>query len=130
MSVLPYPPLHKEAKFVVLSDWASCFLPFTPFRAHGVRMEPSQTRTATTGWWTTLASVCLSLCMALSSVLTVPGYEKRRALNLECLHDKISFRDSFSEMLKSVHVPFEECKQRLQQSEPLTSPKYPMGKPD
>lgn len=23
MSVLPYPPIHKDAKFVVLSDWVS-----------------------------------------------------------------------------------------------------------
>jgi 2-hydroxy-3-keto-5-methylthiopentenyl-1-phosphate phosphatase len=41
------------------------------------------------------------------------GYEKRRQGNLDTLADKITFRDSFREMLDSVTKPFNECKQIL-----------------
>lgn len=41
------------------------------------------------------------------------GYEKRRALNLAVLDEKMTFRDSFREMLDSVKTPFNECIQIL-----------------
>ncbi|KAL1955736.1 hypothetical protein VTO42DRAFT_8134 [Malbranchea cinnamomea] len=37
------------------------------------------------------------------------GYEKRRAGNKAVLEGKMSFRDSFREMLESVKTPFNEC---------------------
>jgi len=42
------------------------------------------------------------------------GYEKRRALNLEVLAGRMSFRDSFAEMLDSVNVSFDELKAYVQ----------------
>ncbi|BFZ55210.1 Pdp3-interacting factor 1 [Savitreella phatthalungensis] len=41
------------------------------------------------------------------------GKERRVHLNQEVLHDRMSFRDSFDEMLASVKLPFDECKQLL-----------------
>jgi 2-hydroxy-3-keto-5-methylthiopentenyl-1-phosphate phosphatase len=41
------------------------------------------------------------------------GYEKRRQGNLDCLADKVTFRDSFRDMLDSVTKPFDECTQIL-----------------
>ncbi|CCG82585.1 Uncharacterized phosphatase C823.14 [Taphrina deformans PYCC 5710] len=41
------------------------------------------------------------------------GKERRVHLNQEVLHDRMSFRDSFDEMLKSVTTPFPECVQLL-----------------
>lgn len=41
------------------------------------------------------------------------GYEKRRQGNLDCLADKVTFRDSFQDMLDSVTKPFDECTQIL-----------------
>lgn len=43
--------------------------------------------------------------------------KNRRALNLEVLDGRISFRDSFRQMLESIKVPFEECKEELMKSE-------------
>ncbi|EEQ88385.1 hypothetical protein RJZ56_000949 [Blastomyces dermatitidis] len=37
------------------------------------------------------------------------GLEKRRQGNIDVLEDKITFRDSFREMLDSVKTPFNEC---------------------
>ena len=41
------------------------------------------------------------------------GQERRRRMNLECLEDKISFRDSFRDMMDSVTKPYKECIQYL-----------------
>ncbi|ORY35729.1 HAD-like domain-containing protein [Naematelia encephala] len=84
MSVLPYPPLHTEAKFVVLSDWDGTI----------TDRDSNDFVVDNLGF----------------------GYEKRRAMNLEVLQEKITFRDSFREMLQSVHHPFEDCKKLLQQN--------------
>ncbi|WVF67508.1 hypothetical protein IAT40_002264 [Kwoniella sp. CBS 6097] len=83
-SVLPYPPIHKDAKFVVLSDW-----------------DGTITDKDSNDWLTDKLGF---------------GFEKRRALNLECLAGKISFRDSFRQMLESVHHPFEDCKDELKKN--------------
>nr|ODN86156.1 hypothetical protein L203_04274 [Cryptococcus depauperatus CBS 7841] len=83
-SVLPYPPLKKDANFVVLSDW-----------------DGTITDKDSNDWLTDHLGF---------------GFEKRRALNLECLENRISFRDSFRQMLESIDVPFEDCKKELQKS--------------
>ncbi|WVO14512.1 hypothetical protein L204_102147 [Cryptococcus depauperatus] len=59
-SVLPYPPLKKDANFVVLSDW-----------------DGTITNQDSNDWLTDHLGF---------------GFEKRRALNLECLENRISFR--------------------------------------
>ncbi|KAF1942986.1 hypothetical protein EJ02DRAFT_344293 [Clathrospora elynae] len=41
------------------------------------------------------------------------GKEKRRAGNLACLADEISFRDSFRDMMDSVTRPYDQCIQYL-----------------
>lgn len=41
------------------------------------------------------------------------GVEKRRAGNLACLEDRVSFRDSFRDMMDSVSKPFDQCIQFL-----------------
>lgn len=41
------------------------------------------------------------------------GIEKRRQLNKLVLEDKVTFRDSFREMLESVKEPFDECVETL-----------------
>jgi 2-hydroxy-3-keto-5-methylthiopentenyl-1-phosphate phosphatase len=41
------------------------------------------------------------------------GHEKRRQGNLDTLADKVTFRDSFRDMLDSVTKPFNECTQIL-----------------
>lgn len=37
------------------------------------------------------------------------GVERRRQLNQDCLEGKVSFRDTFQEMLDSINTPFFEC---------------------
>jgi 2,3-diketo-5-methylthio-1-phosphopentane phosphatase len=37
------------------------------------------------------------------------GRDKRRQGNLDCLEDKISFRDSFKDMMDSVTRPYDQC---------------------
>ncbi|KIO26071.1 hypothetical protein M407DRAFT_243868 [Tulasnella calospora MUT 4182] len=44
------------------------------------------------------------------------GFEKRRALNLEVLAGRKSFRDAFREMLESVNMPLDECIKLLKQN--------------
>lgn len=39
------------------------------------------------------------------------GLEKRREGNIACLNDKISFRDSFQDMMDSVTRPYDQCVQ-------------------
>ncbi|CCA76213.1 hypothetical protein PIIN_10206 [Serendipita indica DSM 11827] len=70
-SELPYPPIHRNAKFVILSDWDDL--------------------TDNYGF----------------------GNQRRRELNLEILDGKITFRDAFRDMLASIPLPFEECKEIL-----------------
>ncbi|KAI9668108.1 MAG: hypothetical protein M1821_000928 [Bathelium mastoideum] len=41
------------------------------------------------------------------------GYEKRRQGNLDTLHEKITFRDSFKGMMDSVSKPYDQCIQYL-----------------
>lgn len=41
------------------------------------------------------------------------GRDKRRQGNLDCLNDKISFRDSFRDMMDSVTRPYDQCIQYL-----------------
>ncbi|KAF1965245.1 2-hydroxy-3-keto-5-methylthiopentenyl-1-phosphate phosphatase-like protein [Bimuria novae-zelandiae CBS 107.79] len=41
------------------------------------------------------------------------GQERRRHMNKECLEDKISFRNSFRDMMDSVTKPYNECIQYL-----------------
>jgi 2-hydroxy-3-keto-5-methylthiopentenyl-1-phosphate phosphatase len=38
-------------------------------------------------------------------------------MNKKVLDGSLTFRDSFREMLESVHVPYEECKEALRKSE-------------
>ncbi|ODN83568.1 hypothetical protein L202_01688 [Cryptococcus amylolentus CBS 6039] len=82
-SVLPYPPIHKDAQFVVLSDWDGTI----------TDRDSNDLLVDNLGF----------------------GFEKRRALNIECLEDRICFRDTFKEMLESIDKPFEECKEYLKQ---------------
>ncbi|KAG8748558.1 hypothetical protein FRC10_003692 [Ceratobasidium sp. 414] len=84
-STLAYPPLHKDAKFVVLSDWDGTI---TNFDSNDYLADNFG-------------------C----------GFEKRRELNKEVLVGNMTFRDSFREILESVHVPFEGCKELLKKSE-------------
>jgi 2-hydroxy-3-keto-5-methylthiopentenyl-1-phosphate phosphatase len=44
----------------------------------------------------------------------------RRALNNKVLTGEVSYRDSFHQMLESVTLPYEECKQILRESESTT----------
>jgi len=44
------------------------------------------------------------------------GVQKRRAMNLEVLSGRMTFRDAFKEMLDSIHVPLEECKEVLKKN--------------
>jgi 2,3-diketo-5-methylthio-1-phosphopentane phosphatase len=41
------------------------------------------------------------------------GYEKRRAGNMACLRDEVTFRDSFQDMMDSVTKPYDQCIQYL-----------------
>ncbi|KAF2129372.1 hypothetical protein P153DRAFT_340160 [Dothidotthia symphoricarpi CBS 119687] len=41
------------------------------------------------------------------------GREKRREGNINCLNDKVTFRDSFYEMMSSVTRPYDQCIQYL-----------------
>ncbi|WWD19235.1 hypothetical protein CI109_103693 [Kwoniella shandongensis] len=83
-SVLPYPPIKKDAKFVVLSDW-----------------DGTITDRDSNDWLTDNLGF---------------GFEKRRALNIECLEGRIGFRDSFRTMLESIDHPFEYCKDQLKKN--------------
>ncbi|GAB1519400.1 hypothetical protein RhiTH_002466 [Rhizoctonia solani] len=83
-SALPYPALHKDAKFVILSDWDGTITNF----------DSNDYLTDNVGF----------------------GYDKRRASNKEVLLGNITFRDSFREMLESVHMPFDECKELLKKN--------------
>ncbi|CAE6425895.1 unnamed protein product [Rhizoctonia solani] len=83
-STLPYPPLHKDSKFVILSDWDGTITNF----------DSNDYLTDNVGF----------------------GYEKRRASNKEVLLGNMTFRDSFKEMLDSVHLPFDECKELLKKN--------------
>ncbi|WWD02196.1 hypothetical protein V865_000234 [Kwoniella europaea PYCC6329] len=83
-SVLPYPPIHEDAQFVVLSDWDGTI----------TDKDSNDYIVDNLGF----------------------GFDKRRELNLECLSGRMSFRDSFRQMLESVHHPFEECKEELKKN--------------
>ncbi|CUA77584.1 putative phosphatase YNL010W [Saccharomyces cerevisiae S288c] [Rhizoctonia solani] len=89
MSALAYPPLHKDAKFVVFSDWDATITNF----------DSNDYLTDNVGF----------------------GYEKRRASNKRVLLGNMTFRDSFKEMLDSVHLPFDECKELLKKNIKLDS---------
>ncbi|KDQ09888.1 hypothetical protein BOTBODRAFT_36700 [Botryobasidium botryosum FD-172 SS1] len=80
-STLPYPPIHKDAPFVMLSDWDGTITTF----------DSNDYLTDNYGF----------------------GYPKRRDMNKEILSGKLTFRDGFREMLKSIPESFEECKQIL-----------------
>ncbi|KAF1846576.1 uncharacterized protein K460DRAFT_356232 [Cucurbitaria berberidis CBS 394.84] len=41
------------------------------------------------------------------------GHEKRRQGNLDCLADRVSFRDSFRDMMDSVKLPYDQCMKYL-----------------
>jgi len=90
-STLPYPPLHQDKKFVVLTDWDGTITTY----------DSNDYMTDNLGF----------------------GKEKRRAMNLEILSKKVTFRDAFKEMLDSVAVkhPFEECKEVLKNNITLDS---------
>lgn len=45
------------------------------------------------------------------------GYEKRRASNKEVLAKRVTYKDSFMEMLRSVPESFEYCKKYMQDRE-------------
>jgi len=85
-STLPYPPIHQDKKFVVLSDWDGTI----------TTHDSNDYMTDNLGM----------------------GKEQRRALNFEVLDGRMTFRDSFKEMLDSVSVkhPFEECKEILKKN--------------
>ncbi|KKK19088.1 putative Phosphoserine phosphatase [Aspergillus rambellii] len=44
------------------------------------------------------------------------GYTKRRQGNIDVLENKISFRDSFRDMLDSIKTPFNECLDQLRKN--------------
>ncbi|TFK73412.1 hypothetical protein BDN72DRAFT_886870 [Pluteus cervinus] len=84
ISTLPYPPVHRDKKFVVLSDWDGTITTF----------DSNDYLTDNYGY----------------------GKEKRRQGNFDVLAGKMTFRDSFKEMLDSVVVnghTFEQCKDIL-----------------
>lgn len=83
-SALPYPPVHKDKKFLVLSDWDGTI----------TTRDSNDYMTDNLGY----------------------GKDKRREGNLKVLSGKVSFRDSFREMLESVAAEghtFDECKTLL-----------------
>ncbi|KAH8110026.1 HAD-like domain-containing protein [Phellopilus nigrolimitatus] len=85
LSTLPYPALHQDKKFVVLSDWDG-----------------------------TITTYDSNDCEYMTDNLGF-GKAKRREGNLEILAHRTTFRDAFREMLASVaekHT-FEECKEIL-----------------
>jgi len=91
-STLPYPPVHKDKKFVVLTDWDGTITTY----------DSNDYMTDFLGY----------------------GKEKRRAGNLEILSGRVTFRDSFREMLESVNAnkhTFEECKKALKDNIKLDS---------
>ncbi|WWC71384.1 uncharacterized protein I206_105339 [Kwoniella pini CBS 10737] len=88
-SVLPYPPIHADAPFVVLSDWDGTI----------TDKDSNDYLVDNLGF----------------------GFDKRRELNLECLSGRMTFRDSFKEMLESINHPFEECKEVLKKNIKLDS---------
>ncbi|PVG01335.1 hypothetical protein CPB86DRAFT_97953 [Serendipita vermifera] len=82
-SQLPYPPIHKNAKFVVLSDWDGTITSF----------DSNDHLTDNYGF----------------------GKERRRELNIEILKGKTTFRDAFIEMLDSIPLSYEQCRDILVQ---------------
>lgn len=44
------------------------------------------------------------------------GYPERKKLNDEILHERLSFRDGFQQMLDSVHTPWPECIEYLKKN--------------
>ncbi|KAF8609158.1 hypothetical protein BDV93DRAFT_484514 [Ceratobasidium sp. AG-I] len=88
-STLSYPPLHRDAKFVILSDWDGTI----------TNVDSNDYVTDNYGF----------------------GFQKRRALNKEALAGNTTFRDAFREMLDSVHMPFDECKELLKKNIKLDS---------
>jgi len=83
-SALPYPPLHKDSKFVALSDWDGTITNF----------DSNDYLTDNVGY----------------------GFEKRREVNKDILNGKITFRDAFRDMLDSISMPFEDCKELLKKN--------------
>ncbi|KAL6302744.1 HAD-like domain-containing protein [Sparassis latifolia] len=87
VSTLPYPPIHEDKKFVVLSDWDGTI----------TTRDSNDYMTDNLGY----------------------GKEKRRQGNIDTLSGKITFRDSFREMLASVVAnghKLDECKEVLRKN--------------
>lgn len=89
-SVLPYPPIKKDAQFVVLSDWVCPDLLFPAFSFSGWRcktgiddwygrMERSLTRTVTIFWLTILVSGSTSGQSSFFTFEALPEQERGKA---------------------------------------------------
>ncbi|KAF8069232.1 HAD-like domain-containing protein [Lyophyllum atratum] len=86
-STLPYPPVHKDKKFVVLSDWDG-----------------------------TITTRDSNDCGHHMTDNLGYGKDKRREGNMNVLSGRMTFRDSFREMLESVAAAghtIDECKELL-----------------
>ncbi|KAI0367417.1 hypothetical protein BV20DRAFT_1045630 [Pilatotrama ljubarskyi] len=137
-STLPYPPIHKDKKFVVLSDWdgtitnrdsndCECSILNAIFSgsmrarilAHTNRWDserPSASTPRAAGGGVNIRLRCIATDMTDNLGF---GPEKRRQGNLDILAGKTTFRDAFREMLESVSAnghTFEECKEVLKKN--------------
>jgi hypothetical protein len=101
-STLPYPPVHNDKKFVVLTDWYAFVVHFRS-RCHLSLDYPSIIGTARSRHMTRTI-VSSSMCFASLKLLIRPtivadmtdflgyGKEKRREGNLEILSGRVTFR--------------------------------------
>ncbi|KAJ8454589.1 hypothetical protein ONZ51_g12940 [Trametes cubensis] len=138
-STLPYPPIHKDKKFVVLSDWLvppdlavrlfsttpsphPRFFPSDDMRADhdDAWLDAGMARLQTVTPMI-VSTRLFGLCFVQADMTDNLGFgpEKRRQGNLDILAGKTTFRDAFREMLESVVAnghSFEECKEVLKQN--------------
>ncbi|ELU41571.1 hypothetical protein AG1IA_04400 [Rhizoctonia solani AG-1 IA] len=96
-SALPYPALHKDAKFVILSDWDGTI---TNFDSNDCGLSVSR---RASNKEVLLGNITFRYVRPILDVDQSPIIS--------------SFSDSFREMLESVHMPFDECKELLKKSE-------------
>ncbi|KAJ3544665.1 hypothetical protein NMY22_g2699 [Coprinellus aureogranulatus] len=108
-STLPYPPIHRDKRFVVLSDWYVVDLRFKTLHLTPNPPLPVHSRDGTITTFDSNDTLTDNLGY---------GYAKRRQGNFEILADRLTFRDGFRDMLKSVsdngHT-IEDCKEYLKE---------------
>ncbi|KAF7289848.1 hypothetical protein MIND_01359200 [Mycena indigotica] len=122
-STLPYPPVYKDKRFVVLSDW---FVPLLPasleLRAQSKRhagTERLQHKIPTTVRFHPRLPFKLDHYLLDMTDNLGFGKEKRRAGNLDVLAGRQTFRDGFREMLESIVAngySFEACQDELRKN--------------